>query len=221
MKINIEFIESGREIPRKERLMIKKTVLLHAKKAARVLKLGKGILNFTVYFWERDGVSGFTQAKDWIRLAVNYRQFLSKKRRREMIERLIYIVYHEIHHAVRGYVGFLPMKKHHVLINSIVSEGLADIFAREQYPSKYVWKVTAYNMKELKRWIPKLKKIKWQKESFRDPWLHGGQSKPKLLGYKVGRYIVENVKRVRPELNAVKLVRRGAKEILKLSKIKM
>ncbi len=76
-----------------------------------------------------------------------------------MLERLEYLAYHETHHAARGYAGFLPGKQKHILINSIMSEGLADVFALEQHPSSYMKRKVRYNEREIQRWLPRVKKI--------------------------------------------------------------
>ncbi|GEM_PF-1874113 len=221
MRIKVIFLPSSIDFPNADKNKIRKIILNHAKKAAAILRFREGEFTFTVYPWERDGVQAFTQAKDWVRVTINPRQLAFRRKRADMIERLIYIVYHEMHHAARGYAGFLPRKKHHILMNSIFSEGLADIFAREQYPSKYVLKVTKYNLQQVKKWLPRLRKIKWQKEIFDDPWLLGGQGKPRKLGYKIGRYLVENVTKRHPRLSAANLVRKDAREILKLGGVKV
>ena len=221
MRIKVIFLPSSIAFPNADKNRIRKIILNHAKKAAAVLRFRESEFTFTVYPWERDGVHAFTQAKDWVRITINPRQLAFKSKRASMIERLIYIVYHEMHHAARGYAGFLPKKKQHVLMNSILSEGLADIFAREQYPAKYVFKVTKYNFEQVKKWIPKLKKIKWGKEAFEDPWLMGGEGKPKKLGYQIGRYLVENVTKRHPRLRAANLVHKDAREILKLGGVKV
>jgi len=221
MKIKIIFLPSTRDFQRKEKILIKKIILRHAKKAAKALGAKNGLLTFTIYPWERDGVHAFTQAKDWVRITINPQQFISKRKRQDMIERLIYIVYHETHHAFRGYAGFLPKKKSHILMNSIISEGLADIFAQEQYPSEYVRKITRYDNRQIKKWLPKLHKIKWQKEIIYDSWLYGGRGKPKCLGYKIGRYLIHEVKKQNPQLDSVRLVREDAKKMLRLSKVKL
>lgn len=221
MRVKVIFLPSSIDFSNADKNKIRKIILDHAKKAVAALRFRESEFTFTVYPWERDGVHAFTQAKDWVRITINPQQFAFKSKQADMIERLIHIVYHEMHHAARGYAGFLPKKKHHILMNSIFSEGLADIFAREQYPSKYVLKVTKYNLKQVKKWLPRLRKIKWQKEVFGDPWLFGGQGKPKKLGYQIGRYFVENIKKYHPRLNTTELVREDARKILKLSGAKI
>jgi len=221
MRIKVIFLSSSTNFSRTDKNKIRSIILEHARRAASALRFRASEFTFTVYPWERDGVHAFTQAKDWVRVTINPRQLAFKRKRAKMIERLIYIVYHEMHHAARGYTGHLPGKKQHILMNSIFSEGLADIFAREQYPSKYVLKVTSYNLRQVKKWLPRLRKIKWRREFFGDPWLSGGQGKPKNLGYKIGRYLVENVKKHHPRLNTAKLAREDAKKILKLSAVRV
>lgn len=218
MRIQTIFLPANTDFSYKDKRTIEKIIQQHARNAAEVLPFRQRLLTLTVYPWLRDGVNAFTQASDWIRITINPKQFSkSGKRRGEMIERLIYIIYHEMHHAARGYAGFLPMEKHHVLMNSILSEGLANVFAQEQYSSPYVKKVTMYHVKQVRKWIPRLRKIKWQKEFYDPSWLQGGRGKPKRIGYKIGTYILRAVKNRHPRLNAVKLAHTNARKILKYS----
>lgn len=219
MGVKVIFIPSKEDFSLTEKRLIEKIIVIHARKALTALRYKPANLSFTVYPWERDGMHGFTQAKDWIKIIINPKQFRTS--RAAMKERLPFLVYHELHHAARGYVGYLPGKKKHILMDCIISEGLADAFAREQHPSRYVLSCTSYDVKEVRKWLPGLQKIKWRKEYFGDPWIGGGEGKPKLLGYKIGRYIIENVKQTDDTLTASKLVKHKAKAILELGKLQI
>lgn len=222
MHSKVIFLPSDPDFSRRDKRLIVHTITEHTRRAVRALALKRRRFTWTVYPWQRDGVGAFTQTVDWVRITINPKQFArAGKQGKEMIERLIYIVYHELHHAARGYAGFLPKKRHHILMNCIFSEGLADTFAREQHPSPYVKKRTAYNLRQVRKWLPRIKKIKWQRENFEEPWLMGGQGKPRMLGYKLGRYLMAEVKRRNPRLNAAKLVRADAKTLLRRSGAKI
>jgi uncharacterized protein YjaZ len=220
MKVNIIFIPDNDSIPEKDLEFIKKLMTKHAEKVVGLLPFKNKNLTFTVYAWNKKGVSGFTKAVDWILININYRQFFRQGLPDEKIlDQLTYIVYHEMHHACRGYAQFLPKNKEHILINSIISEGLADHFAREQFASQRVLKDKNYNWKEIKGWIKKLGKVMWQKESVDESWIFGGQGKPKLLGYQIGRYIIQKVKDNNPKLNSINLLDATSERIIKLSKV--
>ncbi len=220
MKINIIFIPNNDSVPNKDLEFVKKLIAKHAKKAAALLPFKIKNFTFTVYAWQKDGVSGFTKAIDWVLLNINYKQFFrGGSVNQKLFDQLIYIIYHEMHHACRGYAEFMPKNKEHILINSIVSEGLADHFAIERYPVPFVLKTKSYDLSEILPWIKKLGKVMWQKESLDDSWLYGGKGKPKLLGYQIGRYIIEKVKENNSKLNAINLVNADPEKILKLSKI--
>lgn len=222
MRIEILFLPANRDFSRRDTQLIRSIIQRHARKAARVLPFRQRRLTFTVYPWGRDGINAFTQATDWVRVAINPKQFSSRgKRRAEMIEYLIYIVYHEMHHAARGYVGFLPKGQRHILINSMLSEGLANTFANEQYPSPYVSRVTAYRLSQIRKWLPRLRSIKWRRELLMDSWLVGRQGKPKLLGYKIGTFLVHAAKHRHPKLNAAKLTCTPARELMRYSGVKL
>ncbi len=224
MSIQIIFIPSERDFSSAEKALIRTTITTHAKKALAVLKAPQQMLTFTISpAWERtdrEGMPAFTQSRDWVRIAVNLKQFRSPKYRKQMMERLAYLIYHETHHAVRRYAGFLPGKQQHILMNSIISEGLADHFALEQLPSEYVKDKMTFNLREVRKWLPKIKKIKWEAD-YHDSWVMGGKGKPAALGYKIGRYLIENIKRRYPRFTATKEVRIDVKKALKKSGIKI
>jgi len=215
MKINIIFIPNNDSISKNDLELVKKTISKYAKKVEVLLPFKVKNFTFTVYAWEKDWISAFTQAVDWVQININYKQ-LNKK----MIDKLIYIIYHEMHHACRGYAGYLPKNKEHILIGTIISEGLADYFAREQYPVKYILETTDYDLLEISGWLKKLGKVLWNKESADDSWIFGGKEKPKMLGYKIGRYIIQEVKNKNSKLNSISLVNATPEKILKLSEIK-
>jgi hypothetical protein len=220
MKINIIFIPNNDYIAKKDLEFVKKLIAKHAKKAADLLPFKIRNFTFTVYAWRKDGVSGFTKAMDWVLLNINYHQvFKAGSGKNILLEQLIYIIYHEMHHACRGYAEFLPKNKEHILINSIISEGLADHFAIECYTTQFILKSKSYNPLEIAPWIKKLGKVMWQKESLDDSWLYGGRGKPTMLGYKIGRYLIQKVKDNNPKLNSVKLVVVTPEKIIELSKI--
>jgi uncharacterized protein YjaZ len=136
------------------------------------------------------------------------------------LDQLVYIIYHEMHHACRGYAGILPKNKEHTLINSVISEGLADHFAIEQYPTEYLLETKSYDFSEISKWMSRFGKVMWNKESAADDsWIFGGQEKPKLLGYKIGRHIIQRIKEKNPKLNSVNLVNIAPEKIIKLSGI--
>lgn len=217
MKIQITFIPANKDFLPKDKILLRNILRIHSKKAIAVLPFKQAILNFTIYPWQKEGISAFTKTKDWIRLMINPDQLKKPgPKRSEIIDQLIYIAYHETHHACRGYAGYLPNNEH-ILINSIISEGLADYFAREQHPSEHVLKTTNFDFKEIQPWLKKLTKVKWQKESEDDSWLYGGKDKPRLLGYKIGRYIIQKTLEKNPKLNSIKLVKTTSEDILKMS----
>jgi len=173
-----------------------------------------------LYAWEKDGLAAFTQAKDWIDIKINYQQFFYKgKIDKNLLDQLVYIIYHEMHHACRGYAGILPKNKEHILINSVISEGLADYFALEQYHSKFLTETKSFDFSEISQWINKFGKVMWNKESADDSWLYGGREKPKMLGYKIGRYIVQQIEEKNPKFNPVNLVKSTPEKILELSEV--
>ncbi|MFA5962339.1 MAG: DUF2268 domain-containing putative Zn-dependent protease [Parcubacteria group bacterium] len=221
MKINIQFIEADNDFSKGVKVLIGKIIREDSAKVAKILPFETKVFTFTVYPWKRKGAHGFAQATDWVRIMLNPKELDFKKGiKQKILDRLAYLVYHEMHHASRGYVGFLPEGKNHMLINSVLSEGLADVFAQECAPNVYDSEKLASKDRQIENWICRMDKIKWRKMSAYYSWAYGGEGKPALLGYKMGRYIILALKKKHPEWDAVKLVRTDAKKILKLSGVK-
>ncbi|MBI4093503.1 hypothetical protein HY417_00935 [Candidatus Kaiserbacteria bacterium] len=219
MKIDILFLRSAIDFTPREKSEIRNALVLHITKAARALRYNPRILTITIhpnwYRTDRQGMPAYTQLEDWIWIALNYKQFRSKKHHARLIERLKYLAYHETHHAARGYAGFMAGNRHHILLNSVVSEGLADTFALERYPSKHVRSYVTYHKKEARGWFKEIREM--HQTEYTSSWLFGGHGKPKSVAYKVGRYILAELKRKHPKLNATKLVRTDYRRILKLA----
>lgn len=221
MKINIVFLQvKNSRISRADRFLIEKTIRKYAGRVAKLLKLKTDNLTFTLLpFWNEN--RGFAQSKEWIRLTIPLK-WKSKKMRQEYFEKnLPSLVCHEMHHISREYVGFLEKKyRDHILMNSLVSEGLAVSFSEEQIKS-FKSKSAKYSEKNLKKWLSSIKKEKWSKKYSHDEWFYGKKGKPNALGYKIGKYIIDKVKENHPDLNACKLARIETKKIIKLSGLKL
>lgn len=218
--MKVIFLPSKDDLTKTEKKLIRRVLLGHARLAAKALKYNPLLLTFTVYpAWkrtDRGGMPAFTQSPEWIWIALHPKLF--RKKPAEMFERLKYLAYHEMHHAARGYTGFLSGKKEHTLMNCYISEGLADHFALEQYPSEYVKKLVKYNAKEVKKWLRKIKGEEWSND-YKSSMVMGGNGKPARLGYKIGRYLIDNVKKNNPRFTARRSVRVDSKKLLKMGGI--
>ncbi|OGG79765.1 hypothetical protein A3A39_04580 [Candidatus Kaiserbacteria bacterium RIFCSPLOWO2_01_FULL_54_13] len=222
MKVDVLFLRSDVGLTKKEKSEIQNALVPHVTKAAKALRYNPRVLTITIHpNWprtDRQGMPAYTQLKDWIWIALNYKQFRSRKHHARLIERLKYLAYHEMHHAARGYAMSLPRKKFHVLLNSVVSEGLADMFALEQYPSEHIRSYVTYNEREAHYWFKKIKRM--HQTEYPSSWLFGGHGKPKNVAYKVGRFVIAEAKRKHLKLNATKLLHMDYRRILRLAGIK-
>lgn len=208
MKSNIIFIQSEGEFSEDDEKKIIALVERIFSDASEKLGIYTAV-NFTFYrFGAKNG--GFTQAKDWIAVTI-------PKGKIDFID-LEPMLYHEFHHIVRGYCGYLENGKH-FLLNSLFSEGLATDFELEH--SKPERKMThhKYTQALVKKWLPEAKKEFYSTIYDYDSWFHG-KGKPKQLGYKLGKYLVDQVKKNHPELSQKDLAKKDAKDLLKLSGIK-
>lgn len=213
MIFNIVFIKSKKGFNKKEGETIKNIIKSTTKHAAKLLNLENNrIINFTVYPFDGKFSYGSVQSKEWIELFV-----VKNKKINE--DDLKSAVYHEMHHIARGYT-FLTKRKIS-LLDTLFSEGLAVVFEMEQVP-KRVPIYAKYSNIFIKKWLPQIKKENlWGADFSYDEWFWGKKGKPCQLGYKIGTYLVNQIKKNCPKLTADKLVKKGAKELLKLSKVKL
>lgn len=210
MRFNIVFIKSKRGFNKKERRKIENVIKKTANHAAKLLNLRKNhLINFIVYPFDRKYIGGIAMAKDWIGLTIP-----RKKIRKEELRSTIY---HEIHHIARGFCFYA--KKQFSLLDTLLSEGLAVVFEIEQVPNRTP-KYSKYTNDFIKKWVHQLKKENLSSADFsHDEWFFGKRGKPVQLGYKIGTYLVNQIKRNYPKLTTNKLTKKNAKYLLKLSKV--
>lgn len=123
-----------------------------------------------------------------------------------------------MYHIAGGYYFF--QKKKPSLLEALFSEGLAVVFEMEQIP-KRIPVYTKYNTDFIEKWLPEVKKEKFNKSYSHDEWFWGKKGKPYHLGYKLGTYLVNQIKKRNPKLTADKLAAKSTKTLLKLSGIEL
>jgi len=205
MKINILFLKSDKGFNKKEKRKIENIIKETASRAAKVLNLKSSIINFTVYRFNKRYIGAFTQAEDFIQLSVPRTRNLNEEVLRNTL-------YHEMHHIKRGYVGY-PNKKI-TLLEMLISEGLAIVFALEMVP-KSIPKWSKYTENFIKKWLPKVKKEKFNMDYYHEKWFFS------TIGYKIGTYFVHQVQKNYPKLKSEDLAKKNARSLLKLSKVKI
>jgi uncharacterized protein YjaZ len=209
---NIIFIQSEKDFKKKEKKKIRNIIKTTANRVAKILKLSKNKkINFSVYFAKINSAEGLTITKDYIRLDVPLRKKLDEVYLKNTVS-------HEIYHTKKDWVYYL--NKRVSLIEALFQEGSASVFSLEMTPGYYP-KCYRYAEKFIKKWLPEVKKEKYYKYYSNEEWFFGAKEKPFNLGYKLGTYLVEQIKKYHPELTADKLVGKDAKELLKLSKVKL
>lgn len=211
MKAKLIFIESANEFSLTDKNRVTTLTRRVFSDAARTLGI-KASINFTFYrHGERN--SGFTQAKDWIVVTV-------PKGSIDYID-LEAMLYHELHHTVRGYAGYMEKGQKHYLLNSLFSEGLATAFELEKEPKGRKSTHGLYTMALVKRWLPETKRALYNTTNYDYAGWFRGKGRPKKLGYKLGKYLVDEIMRHHPKLTHKYLAKKNAKELLKLSKVKI
>jgi len=211
MKANPIFIESSKEFSETDKKKIIVLVQRIFTDAAKILGINKSV-NITFYRRGKTN-SGFTQAKDWIAVtipkgSIDYADLEA-------------MLYHELHHTVRGYAGYMEDGKKHYLLNSLFSEGLATTFELEKEPIGRKSTHGTYTMPLVRKWLHQTKAELYSTTNYDyEGWFHG-KGRPKQLGYKLGKYLVDEINKHHPELTHKDLVKRDAKDLLKLSKVKI
>ena len=215
MTLNLVFLKTSKSIASEEKSHLRRVILRHTKKAAGILRIK--LLNFTVYFNKNviaeTGELGHASGGDWIRLTVD--PTINRKKLNLIISNIIpSTIYHEMAHISRQkYLDYGDK-----LLETMISEGLATVFAEEQWPQfKAPW--GRYTKKQIKKFIRLTKKEKNNKKYSHDVWFYG-KGKPRWLGYKLGAFIIRSVKKHNSKLNAAKIMNMNAQKILKLGKIK-
>lgn len=208
MNFNVVFIKSKNGFTKKQKGKIKKIINNTARQAVEVLKLDKNItINFTLHPFYGKFTWGLTYSTDWIHLNVA-KKFTENDLRGA--------IFHEMHHMTRGYI--ILTKRKFSLLETLFSEGLAVVFEIEKNP-KRIPIYAKYTNNFIKKWFPEVKKNLWNTNFSHDEWFFGKKGKPYQLDYKIGIYLVNQIKKNHPELTADKLTKKNAKELLKLSKI--
>lgn len=208
MKAKLFFIESNEEFSesnKQEITILTEKVFLDA---AEMLGIDTAV-NFTFYrFGKKNG--GFTQAKDWIAVTL-------PKGEIDYVD-LEGMLYHELHHIARGYCGYMENKEHY-LLNSLFSEGLATAFELEKQPNSRETTHGEYDLDLVTTWLPQTKNEFYDTTNYDYAGWFLGKGRPKQLGYKLGKYLVDEIKRHHSELTHRELARKDAKELLALSEV--
>lgn len=210
VEVKLFFIESNNDFSATEKKKVTNIAEKVFSESVELLGITHDV-NITFYRWGKKN-GGFTQAKDWIKVTIpkGYIDYLD----------LEAMLYHELHHTVRGYAGYMEHGKHY-LLNSLFSEGLATAFELDKEQKGRKSTHGRYTMKLVEEWLPKTKKEFYSTAHYDYAgWFHG-KGRPKQLGYKLGKYLYDEIKRHHPELTHKDLVKKEAKELLQLSKVKI
>jgi uncharacterized protein YjaZ len=199
MKINVFFLESNIFFSQEYKKKVEGIIRETAKEAVGDLNLKGNFLNFTVYPCNRKLSEGFAQAKDWIRISISNK--IDKNYLRGM-------VCHEVHHIKTGHLYYSRQK---TLLETLIIEGLAVSFEAVEYNNKFI-----------KRWLPLLSKDGLKNKNFNYyEWFWGTGIFPRFLGYKLGKYIIDRVRKNYPELSIKDLTRKKPSHLLKLSGVNL
>lgn len=216
----IQFIETRRKFPKQEADLLKKIVKYHAGKAGSVLSVP--LVNISIYpnsnfTIPETGEGGYTPSKDWFHIYIdpskNQRQLAA------IIETFIPgTVYHEMNHIARwqntGYGSSLS--------EAIISEGLAIVFAKEQWEkSKNPW--ADFSEKEIDCLLDIVRKRnkKNDRRYNHGEWFLGTGKLPRWSGYKLGAYVVGSFRNKNTKMPWNKIMKLSAEKIIKESGVKI
>lgn len=215
MKINIFLFDAKRDISKENKKILKKVVLKHAKIAAK--KLNIDLINIVVYpnrGWiiPEIGSGGATLNSEYIRLVID--PFRKDKDVKHIVESFLpSIVYHEMNHISRWHKPGYGNN----LVDVIISEGLAIVFAEEVWKSfKAPW--GRYEQGKIKKYIELFtERNKKKDKNYNHAEWFFGKGKPDWLGYKIGAYIIRTIKKENQNIDSSALVHMNSKKIIKLS----
>jgi uncharacterized protein YjaZ len=153
-------------------------------------------------------VGGSAVAKDWIRI----------KLPPDVNEgRLTQAMYHEMHHLARGHYYYQCEKA--TLVEDIVAEGLATVFSLEQV-SNPIPPFAQYDAALMPGWFEELRPHALEVGYDPQDWFYENARYPHF-GYKLGRYIADQVTERHPEQTMVTLVRTPVREVLELAGVNL
>lgn len=214
IKLNIVIFESPKGLHKQKMKHLRDVINTHARKAGKLFDMD--LLNITVHFSQdvipETGEAGYA-AGDWIQITIDSTR--NAKELQKIIDDIIpATIYHEANHIAReNHLG-----KNKNLLEAIISEGLADVFAEERWHTfKAPWSV--YQQKKIQPFLKSLKNEKNEKKYSHGDWFFGTGKMPRWLGYKLGSYIVHSAKNKNFGLTALKMTKITASKIAKLSGI--
>ena len=183
MRLKIVFLQSIERLPRQYENLWKDMIRKHARRAGKLLNLD--LVNITLRWNDQvipeTGELGIAFGQDWVHMTID------PARRKDEVRRIIAkitpsTIYHEMNHIARN----MCFGSEKALLDAIVFEGLATVFAKEQWLAfKAPW--GQYNEKELKPFIKVLKREKKNKKFSRGEWFFGRGNKPKWLAARGGK----------------------------------
>ena len=207
MKINVFFLESEVKFTKKYKKKLEARIKDSAKRESGILDLKKNVINFTVYP-QKCSSTGFSQAKEWIILNVPKNYSKSKLRG---------LVFHEMHHIKTDFCNYSKRK---TFLEVLFFEGLAIVFQIGQL--KMTPRYVRYNSKLVRKWLPVLKKQDLSARDYNyDEWFWGQGKKPKFLGYKLAKYLMDQIQKNYPDLTVMDLTRKKPKDLLRLSGVNL
>lgn len=206
MKTNIIFLQTENIFSVSDKKQIKSFINIAARNSVRLLGLKNKLINFTVYPTKGKYSTGITNRPDWIHCDIikNFTEYDIES-----------FIYHEMHHVARKIFAYSPSRS---LLEILFAEGLATTFEIEQFPKK-IPSYAKYTKGLVKKWLPKFIKQGLYSSNFDYyEWFWGKSgTKPKSLGYRIGTYFVDQIKKNNPNLTAAKLATTDTKKLLKLS----
>ncbi|OGI35532.1 MAG: hypothetical protein A2259_00155 [Candidatus Moranbacteria bacterium RIFOXYA2_FULL_43_15] len=217
-QIYIHFLETESRLDSKLKETLEETIKVHAANACSLL--GIAYVNITVYpnpnfVVPETGEGGYAASGDWFQIYID-----STRPEKELVkivnENIPLTTYHELNHVARwnntGYGSTLP--------EAIISEGLASVFAAENWDkANSPW--VKYSQEEIDELLKIYKNRDKNLDSAysHDDWFYGTGDLPRWIGYKLGFQIVKLVRQNNPEIGWDKLINTTAEEIIKLSNI--
>ena len=213
-KVLLHFFETDEKMPKKKIALLKNTIKKHACAAGLILDIP--LVNISIYCNSdfaipETGESGRTLSKGQIQIFIDATE--KKIKLDKIIKNIIpSTVYHEMNHVARwrsaGYGKTLD--------EALISEGLAVVFAQEQWKAfRAPW--AKASEKEIRNFLKIFREAKGENHIAydHDEWFFGTGRFPRWCGYKLGAHIARTARRNNRKLEWKDLMKKSADEIVK------
>ncbi|MDB4939797.1 MAG: hypothetical protein JWO40_222 [Candidatus Doudnabacteria bacterium] len=211
MNAQVLFLEGQRSFTKEEKSRIRALISFIFKDTKEML----GIKHTVIFSFFKSGarMDGYTVAGDWIRITL--------PEKKSSFKELPAYIYHELHHIARSYSEAQNIQNKINLLDMLVAEGMATYFEMQKVKG-IPFPHGQYQIKDLRKHFKLLEANLAATNIDYFEWFLGATKKlPYQFGYKMGKYIIDQVFAHNPKITIAQLTKMPTARIWKLSKINL